>query len=39
MASWEALPEEQKRARIMQLQLMAAMKERRTVSEWVGAGR
>ncbi|KAF5833735.1 hypothetical protein DUNSADRAFT_9842 [Dunaliella salina] len=34
MASWDALPEEQRQARIMQLQLMAAMRNRQVVSDY-----
>ena len=35
MASWDALPEEQRQARIMQLKLANAMHNRQVVSEWV----
>jgi len=33
MASWDALPEEQRQARIMQLKLAASMRNRQVVSE------
>lgn len=33
LASWDALPEEQKAARIMQLQLAATLKKKRVVAE------
>jgi len=35
MASWESLPEEQRQARIMQLQMAASMKRGKAISEWV----
>lgn len=37
MAAWEALPEEQKQARIMQLKLAAALKRGHVVGRWVRA--